>query len=510
LVDEQTNTSYQFGPFRLLPAERQLLRDNQTIALPPKAFGTLVILVQNHGHAMKKDDLMRQVWPDAFVEESNLNHNISVLRKALSDGQNGESYVETVRGYGFRFKANVLTQVEEDHSVLVHKRTRTHVVFTEEESQSQKSTTVIQTRATGSRVITASVLVLICLALGVSVSYFGFARPSGAGNTKPTTVPSAVGPKKIENPAVREAYLKGRYFWNQRNPDAIFKAQRLFQTALESDPNYAPAYVGLADCLMTGGAIPGLQESSKSLALKALAIDPSLAEAHATLAYYMSAIDWDWYGAEIEFQKAISLDPAYASARHWHAYNLASLGRLEEALSEIRKAEEAEPLSVIIKTDVGHILYFARRNDEAIAQYLKALQLNPEFRVAHWRLGEALIQVGKYDEAVSHLHKAIDLAGTRISDMEAWIGYAKAVSNDRQDALRILNRLKPEAEFRSWFYYIATIYAGLGDKDAAFAWLDKSLARREGSVAVIKVEPMLDNLRDDPRFSDILRRMNLP
>lgn len=498
--------SYEFDSFRLIPAERQLLRDSQPVSLTPKAFDTLVILVQNNGHALKKEDLLKQVWPDSFVEESNLNHNVSVLRKALG---HGNGYVETVRSYGFRFNADVRT-IPEGSKVLIHKRTRKQVVFKEEETQSRRTTT-IETKAPSHRMILAAALIVIVLAGGVGAAYFGWIRPARSGAERlVSTAPAGRRIKPTENPAAREAYLKGRFFWNKRNRDDIFKAQQFFQDALEKDPNYALAYVGLADCLMTGGSIPGSGETSKSFALKALAIDPDIAEAHATLAYYMSAVEWDWFGAETEFQKSISLNPSYATARHWHAYNLASLGRVEEAVSEIKKAEDADPLSAIIKTDVGHMLYFSRRYEEAIDQYLKALQLEPEFRVAHWRLGEAYIQVRRYDEAVSHLQKAISLEGVKFSGMEAWIAYAKAAANDRAGALQILNRLKNEAELRRWGYYVAIIYAALGDKDSAFAWLDKSLGYREGQLAVIKVEPVFDNLRDDPRFGHLLERLKLP
>jgi DNA-binding winged helix-turn-helix (wHTH) protein/tetratricopeptide (TPR) repeat protein len=509
MIDDP-KTSYEFDSFRLIPGERQLLRDGQPVSLPPKAFDTLVVLVQHSGHALKKDDLLKQVWPDSFVEESNLNHNISVLRKALSDG-NGNSYVETVRGYGFRFNADVRTITPENSAVVVHRRTRTQVVYKEEQAESQRTRTVVEAPRTERRAYVTAAIILLLVIGAASVTYFGFIRPAQSRSSM-TGRPPAAAPahtKPGENPAAREAYLKGRYFWNKRNRDDIFKAQRFFQDALDIDPNYAPAYVGLADCLLMGGAVPG-SETSKALALKALAIDDTLAEAHATLAYYMSAVEWDWHGAEVEFQKAISLDPSYATARHWHAYNLASLGRVEEAESETKRAEEADPVSLIIKTDVGHMLYFSRRYEEAINQYLRALQLDPDFRVAHWRLGEAYIQVRRYDEAVIHLQKAINLEGANISGMEAWIAHAKAAANDRAGALKLLNRLKPEAELRRWCYHMALIYAGLGDKDSAFAWLNKSLAYREGMLAVIKVEPMFGNLRDDPRFANLLERMKLP
>lgn len=498
----EEDVSYEFDSFRLIPAERQLLRDNQPVSLTPKAFDTLVILVHNSGHALKKEDLLKQVWPDSFVEESNLNHNISVLRKALGDA-NGNGYVETVRGFGFRFNADVRT-IPESSKVLVHRRTRTQVVYKEEETQSQR-TSIIEAQTSSRRPYAVAAVILLVVIGGSAVGYFGFIRPAQMRNA------SASAPvKRGENAAAREAYLRGRFFWNKRNPEDIFKAQRSFQDALEIDPNYAPAYVGLADCLMTGGSIPGSVETSKSLALKALAIDPGLAEAHATLAYYMSAVEWDWFGAEREFQKSISLDPSYATARHWHAYNLASLGRVEEAVSEIKKAEAADPLSPIIKTDVGHMLYFSRRYEEAIDQYLKALQLEPEFRVAQWRLGEAYIQMRRYDEAVNHLQKAVTLEGAKMSGVEAWVAYARAVGDDRSEALKILNRLKNEADLRRWCYHVAMIYAGLGDKDSSFAWLDKSLGYREGQLAAIKVEPMFDNLRDDSRFAHLLERLKLP
>ena len=503
------NLSYEFDSFRLIPAERQLLSDDKPISLPAKAFDTLLILVENNGHALKKDDLIKRVWPDTFVEESNLSHNISVLRKALSKGNNGDAYVETVRGYGFRFKADVRRHSEDDLSVLAHKRTRTQVVFREEETHSQKTTTVREKPASGRRVITISVLVLVCLVLGISVTYFGYLRPVASRGSQLSVAPAAIGPKS-ENPAAREAYLKGRYFWNKRTHDDLLKAEREFQTALSIDPNYARAYAGLADCLLLGGAIPAFPDSAKDLALKALSMDDSIAEAHTSLAYYLSAVDWKWDEAEVEFQRAISLDPNYATARHWHAYNLASLGRTDEAVSEIKKAESIDPVSVIIKTDVGHMLYFAGRFDEAIAQYLKALEIDPEFRVARWRLGEVYLQVGRYDEGISELQKAIRLDSVKQSEMEVWIACAHAAANRRGQALEVLNRFKPEAELRRSTYYVALMYAALGDKDSAFIWLEKSLQFREGTLALLKVEPMLKTLRSDARFQDLLRRMNLP
>jgi len=508
---ESANLAYEFDSFRLIPAERQLLRNDKPVPLPRKAFDTLVVLVQNSGHALKKDDLMKQVWPDSFVEESNLNHNISVLRKALSVGNNGDGYVETVRGYGFRFKANVCTSPPEESAVLLQRRTHTHVVVKEEQLESLSTVSSRQTaggRSTTSRFVV--MLAFIVLVGGIVAAYFGYIRPERLKNAQATSTAPPIRTKPAENPAAREAYLKGRYFWNKRTRDDILKAEQEFQNALTIDPNYARAYAGLADCLLLGGATPAFPDSAKDFALKALSIDDSIAEAHTSLAYYLSAVDWKWEEAEVEFQRAILLDPGYATARHWHAYNLASLGRTDEAVSEIKKAESIDPVSVIIKTDVGHMLYFAGRFDEAIAQYLKALAINSEFRVARWRLGEAYLQVDRYDEGISELQKAVSLDSEKQSQIEVWIACAYAAANRRDQALKILNRLKPEAEWRRQTFYMALIYVALGDNDSAFIWLKKSLQFREGTLALLKVEPMLKNLRDDARYAELLRRMNLP
>jgi len=509
-MNEQINSVYEFDSFRLVPAERQLLRDGKPVSLKPKAFDTLVVLVQNSGWVLKKDDLLKQVWPDSFVEESNLNHYISVLRKTLSGGANGDGYVETVRGYGFRFNADVRVTHVEASALLLHRHTRTHVVFKEEESESLRTVSSRQT-AVGRKTRTM-LLATSCLIIGgIAATYFGYIRPVRLKSAKSVSGAAPLArAKTAENPAAREAYLKGRYYWKRRTADDMWKAEYEFRRALQIDPNYAPAYAGMADCVLLGVTTPSQTDSAKTLALRALALDDNLAEAHATLAYYQSAYEWDWLGAEREFQKAISLDPGYVTARHWHAYNLASLGRLDEAFSEIRKAQELDPVSVNINTDVGQILYFAQRYDEAIAQYLKALELDRNFRVAHVRLSEAYTQTGRHDDAATELQEVARLDPARKSEMDAWLAFAAAAKGHREVALRILNRLKMDAEMLGACHVIASIYAGLGDRDSAFAWLEKALRAHEPGAALFKVEPMLQSLHNDPRFEELLRRVNLP
>ena len=284
------------------------------------------------------------------------------------------------------------------------------------------------------------------------------------------------------------------------------KAVEYFQQATHLDPNYAAAYAGLADCYLVGGAVPGTPgDAAKTAALKALEIDDTVAEAHTSLAYYEGAVEWNWSGAELEFQRALELNPNYSTAHHWRAYNLAAMGRLDESVAEIKRAQELDPLSLIINTDMGHLLYLSRRYDEAITQYRKVLEMDPNFRVAHWRLGETYAQKRMYAEAIAELQQALNLDRDDRSP-EAWLGYARAAAGERDEALEVVAHLKMISKAPLG---MAMIYAGLEDKDQAFTWLQKAVKQREADLALIQVEPMFDSLRADPRYDDLLQRMKL-
>lgn len=512
------NRFFEFGSYKLIPAERLLLRDDAPINLPAKAFDTLVILVENSGQVVRKDTLIDRVWPDAFVEENNLNQYVSLLRRTLADGKNGSDYIETVRGYGYRFKAMVRATAEENE-ILVHRRERTHIVLREEAIEQFKETRLAgesnealpqeSTRpAKSDRAIPARRLMFAAAAAtvvlgGVIATYFANRSQTAPGNT--TAVSSARGGMS-NNPEAMAAYARGREFWNKRTREDMVKAQREFQSALALDPGFAAAYAGLADCLLLGGNLPFSSETSDSLAKKALAIDDTCAEAHTSLAYYKGAVEWDWEGAEFHFRRAIELNPHYATARHWHAYNLASLDRMDEALAEIREAHRLDLASAPIATDMGQMLYFAKKYDEAIAQYRTVLERSPDFSQARLRLAEAYAQKQRWNDALAELEEVNRLKKHRIP---AWFAYTYALGNRRDEAIRILNRLKTDAELMKRTFEIAVIYASLGDKDSAFAWLEKSLENHEGNIALIKVDPVFDNLRSDARYSVLLRRMNL-
>ena len=244
---------------------------------------------------------------------------------------------------------------------------------------------------------------------------------------------------------------------------------------------------------------------------KALELDDSLGEAHATLAYYKSAVEWDWAGAEKEFERAIALNPNYATAHHWHAYNLISTGNASAAIAEITRAQEIDPTSLVISADVGHIYYLARRNDLAFLALRKTLQMDPNFGDAHLRLGEVYAQEGRYDKAIVEFETAKKLKGGENVLALAYLGFVYALSGKRAQAQEFIDKIDRSTKETPYpeAYDRALILAALGQKDEAFKLLNQAYERRQGSLSLLKVEPKLDSLRGDPRFGDLLQRMHL-
>ena len=248
---------------------------------------------------------------------------------------------------------------------------------------------------------------------------------------------------------------------------------------------------------------------AEAAAKKALELDSTLAQPHAVLASPRE-LAWDWAGAEREYRKALELDPGYATAHQWYAQHLAEIGRLEEALAEAKRAQELDPLSLIINNVVADALYTSRRYDDSIEQSRKTLALDPNFGVAHLTLGLTYVQKSMFQEALAELQTAAKLQPGQPSVMAA-LGYADAVTGRRAEALKILDNLTARTG-RGFTPYaeIATVYIGLGDKDRAIEWLRKAVEQRSGSRMGLKSDPLFDPLRSDPRFTDLLRRVNLP
>ncbi len=319
---------------------------------------------------------------------------------------------------------------------------------------------------------------------------------------------------KRVNPDAYEAYLKGRYFWNQRTADGLKKAADYFNQAIEKDPNYAQAYAGLADSYALLGdweygvlAPKEAYPRAKAAATKAIELDSTLGEAHISLAFCLDGYDWDWESAGNEFRRGIELNPGYATGHHWYAWHLTALGRNGEAVAEIKKAESLDPLSLIISADLAEELLIAHRYDEAITQSRKTMDLDPRFAVAHYELGQAFVQKHMYNEAIAELQKAIALSGGSTT-CTSNLAYAYAVSGSKNEAVKILNDLKNRSNHGvSNAPEIALVYVGLDEHDQAMAWLEKAFAERFNPGVLLR--PAFDPLRSDPRFQDLLRRIGL-
>jgi len=317
------------------------------------------------------------------------------------------------------------------------------------------------------------------------------------------------------DPAAYESYLRGRSFWNQRSEASLLKAVDQFNKAIEVDPGYAPAYSGLADCYTTLGYLSYLDPldafpRARDAATKALELDPSLAEAHTSLAYYNLYHAWNWTEAENEFKKAIELNPNYATAHDWYSYYLMAMARFDDAWKEVNRAHELDPLSVTISTDIGFNYYYRHNYDEAINQLRATLSVSPKFPLAHLWLGRAYQQKRMYPEAIDEFNKT-DAALPGWVVTIAGMGNAYGEWGHRAEAEQVLTRLNELVRAKYVTPYgIALVYAGLNDKDRAFAWLNKAIAGRNHWLVWLNRDPRWDRLRSDPRFADLQKRVGLP
>jgi TolB-like protein/DNA-binding winged helix-turn-helix (wHTH) protein/Tfp pilus assembly protein PilF len=626
-MSEQTKQLYEFGPFRLDPAERLLLQDGKPVPLAPKVTDTLLVLIQNAGHLVEKDDLMKRVWQDAFVEEGNLNKNISILRKALGRCDGGREYIETIpkRGYRFVFPLQELkpepseqgqvasTLAAEVHIPRVSRKLAVAVIggtlaiglavllwrmgwrrpqvtatapirslavlplenLSGDASQDYfadgmtdqlitdlgqiRSLRVISRTSTLQYKRTHKSLPQIARELNVDAVVEGTVMRSGERVRITAQLIQAVTDKhlwahayegdladvltlqnqvaadisneirvkltpqeqavlrntRIAKPAAYEAYFKGRYSWDKRTPEGLAQATNYFEEAIRDDPSFALPYAGLAQvyaALPDYVPIPPRESYGKAkvAATKALSLDDTLAEAHAALGVVTISNDYDWAASEREFERAIDLSPGYATAYHWHSQNLMFLGRWKEAIVEIEHARELDPMSIIINANIGFFYFHARRFDDAIAAELKALELDSNSAVVYEYLGLAYLGKKMYAEAVTHLRKAVDLSDGA-PEYAAELSFADAAGGNRTEAQKILASLQTRARHAYIpSFSLAIGYTGFGDKTQALSYLQKAYDERCDLVTTIKVHPLLDSLRSDPKFQDLMRRVGLP
>ena len=641
---------YEFGPFRLEPADHILLRDGEPVALRPKEFAVLVALVESHGHVLTKDELLKGVWSGQLVEEGNINRQISTLRRALGETSDEPRYIETIPKVGYRFVAPVREIRDQCADMVIERHTIARIVTEEEEvadgggafepSLGPKALLASGEKEVNRRRSLALVAVVVLLAgLTLALGYAWSSRksqevktvatvrslavlpfkPIGAGeedeylglgmadalitklsnireiNIRPTSAvrkydvpdqdPVAAGrelrveaviegsvqrvgdrirvtvqlvsvrdgaplwaekfdeqftnifaiqdrisgqvaraltlssmeqglltKRYTENSEAHQLYLKGRYFWNKRTVEGLNKGIGYFSEAVEKDPSYALAYVGLADSyslLSDYGGLPPKEAYPKArrAAMQALALDERLAEAHAALGLIKTSYDWDWTGAENEYRRAIELNPNYETAHQWYAEYLSGMGRHQEAIAEIRRAKEINPVSLIINAVEVSVLYIAREYDQAISQGQKALEMDPHFAEVYGYLRRCYDQTGMYKEAIAARQMRRRLAGLDAEETAALREAAAAASARVYWQKRLEQQVEESKRELSTAVDMAEIFAQLGEKDEAFKWLERAYEERSVMMMYLKVLPNLDPLRSDSRYADLLRRV---
>ncbi|HWT02397.1 MAG TPA: tetratricopeptide repeat protein [Pyrinomonadaceae bacterium] len=660
-MSAQREGFYEFEPFRVDAAKRRLLRDGIAQPLKPKVFDTLLVLVENSGRVVEKDELMRRVWPDTIVEENNLTQNISAIRKALGERRDEHRYVVTIPGRGYRFVADVRKTGGEEGQGDALARAPGETKDEENGAGDNGSAVRIEEAEEGRvrlpnvadvpaprgksfRRAVAAALVLSALLIGLVVALPRLRRsvasqpapaesaravesiavlpfvPLGAeagdehtgpgmadalitrlSNSRRLTVrstsavlryagqdPVAAGrelnvdavldgkfqrdgervrvtvqlvrvrdgaalwaatfdepftdifamqdsiseqvagaltlrltredrermlKRYTESAEAYQAYLKGRFLLDRRTAASVQRAKDYFEEAVERDPRYALAYVGLADCYHrfaqfrmapTSEAIPKATEAAAT----ALRLDETLAEAHATLGVINFRYAWDSPAAEREFKRALELDPRYATAHMWYGLHLMAAGKSEEAEREMRRALELEPLSITVNNAMGDYYLQKREYDRALEHYRKTIEMDPSMLAAQVGIGRAYEQKGMYAEALRQYELVREKSESK--RLPGAAGYTYAVTGRRDEARKMLKRLTaPAQELSENPYLAAVIYAGLGERDAAFEWLEKSLAERALMPGPLLFDPRLDTLRGDARFKHLARRMNL-
>lgn len=564
----QTQTSYEFGPFRVDPRERQLLRDGEVVPVRPKVFDILLVLVQNSGHILSKDEVMKLVWSNTAVEEGNIARNISTLRSVLGERPRDHQYIETIPWRGYRFVANV-KEVRDSQPgagidsiavlpfVNVNADPKTEYLsdgiaeslitslarLTVLRVTSRNSTFRYKGRATDAQTVGRELNVQAVLMgrvaesddlLSISVELVGTSddrhiwgaqyirKPAEVFAAQETIVREIAGKLRLEltgheqqlltrrHTQSNEAYLcylKGRYHFNKLTMGGVEKGIEYFQQAIDKDPNYAFAHAGLGDC----HNYLANRVEAKQAVLKAVELDDRLGEAHASLGWYRFLYDWDFAGAEREFKRAMELSPNYAEAHHWYAIFLANLGRHEEADQEARQAVELDPLSLLMNMTPAMNFYLARQNDGAIEQLHKVIEMEPNFVAARSVLGSVLVQKELYDEGMAEYQKVLELTkGVAVvqTSVKAIMAHAHASWGKRSEALKLLQEVNTAGTASP--YQIAGIYAALGNCDSAIEWLHKAFEQHDLQLVSLKVDPTLDGARSDPRFAELVRRVGLP
>ena len=583
-------TVYQFGKFVLNVQEQLLTVDGRTVHLPTKEFETLRMLVENNGKVLSKEEMISAIWPNTFVEESNLAQYVSRLRKILN--VDGNQYIKTISKLGYRFSADVKTS---DSDLVIERNLRVKVGGNERRSLGEinsvavlpfhplsateddeffgvgiadslitqltqvgqiitrPTTSVLKFRATEQDPVAIAELLNVDAILEGNYQKRGnrlrltaqlldaesgkilwaetfnteiedifevqdrIAERIVTAFSKQYSAETRVQLTKryTENKAAYEEYLKGRFYFSKRTADGLTKALAHFEKAIEIDPFYALAYAGMAeayqllplsDALDPHSAFP----KAKAAALRALELDDAIPEAHVSLGIILMDFDWNWQGAELSFQKAISLNPNDAAAHRVYGTLLLRLRRIGDAIVELKKAQTLDPLSPSISTWMGEAFAHLGEKEAAIRIHKETIKLAPDYLFAYYFLVQSYVATGRLDEAANAAEDAVKLSDDMSLTRSASI-FLKARTGDRDGAR---NELRGMIEKRDRTYVsavnIASGFAVLNETDDVFTWLDTAYKERDSNLTWLNIDAEFDYLRDDPRFVELVRKVNLP
>jgi DNA-binding winged helix-turn-helix (wHTH) protein/Tfp pilus assembly protein PilF len=510
------NRVLRFGVFQVNLAARELRKHGVRVRLPGQPFLILSILLERPGEVVMREEIRQRLWSaGTFVDfEHSLNSAIKKLRAALGDSPENSRYIETVPRLGYRFIAPV-AEVSEIRPSAGETPLATAGVET--------AVKVQESRARRWPLFFGISAALVTVITG----YFAWPHFRGrlqqnktAGEIRAEVKdggPTGSNGRAVSSPKsaeTQELYRKGLYFWNKRTVAGFQQAIESFHQATAIDPNYAPAYAGLANSYTLLTAYSSASSTlyipqARAAALRALELDENLAEAHTALALIVQNHDWDWQTSEREYRRAIELNPNYPTAHHWYAEHLMWMGRFDEALHESERASQLDPLSLIIATDHGAILYYSRQYDRAIEHLRTVLRKDPNFVRAPGIITYAYVEKGMFAQALAdaEILRRFYGEGPWHWSLLAYI-YGRAGQLERaRHELEKLEKLSRHEQVD----LVSMLWAhlGMGDKEEALADLEKAYSEHFGILVTLKVEPAYDPLRSDPRFQDLLRRVGL-
>lgn len=559
---------YEFGAYRLDTVGRSLECQGEVIALPPKAVEVLAELVKRPGKVVAKKELMEIVWPETFVEEANLNQMIFLLRRAL--GNNGVEYISTVPRRGYRFSGTVrtveipcridsiavlplanlsselgqeffadgitealITELAKIASLRVVSRTSVMRYKSTTESVGQIARTLRVRGILEGSVVKSGDRLRITVQLIHAGSdrhlwtevYEGaiadvlevqsrVARDVAAGIRAQLSrdEKARLTVSRKVSPEAYSLYLKGRYFARVLTEEGQRKAILHFQKSIQCDPDYAPAYAGLAECLIELAYFFGMNPKkafaeAKPAAVKAVDLDEELAEGHAALGLLRLLDDWDWQAADAETRRAIELAPGNPYVYWKRGVYLRYAGRCDESISVHLHAESLDPFSIVTILEVGFALYYAGRFREAVEQIKKAIELEPAWDQLYFGLGLPLLQQKRFDEAIAALRTAMQKEPGNVFSVAALI-YGLGHAGREKEAKRLLEQLIKEYEYVP-FWFLAMAWVGLSEKERALEALEQAFHNHEPCMVSLKVDAIFGPLREEKRFKDMVRAVGL-